>query len=221
MTRTTPKLDGGSVAGFKGIVLTDAQVADISDECGVAVGDARIRIGEALSSYLLLALSRKTAPAVNAAVERLNKLQVLAVELRELNGQGESDAPDLLLRSSLWSELDWPDRAATRLNDVLSDYVGALERVRREVTAGREPQRNPPGRLARELDRIWRMRLSQSRTISASNGGSPFVRFVLAAIACLPSDWPWCSGAKPQPHSLGAFAQALYREEFADEEFDE
>jgi hypothetical protein len=209
VSRPTPKLDVGSVASFSDIELSDSQVGDISVACGVAVDGARNSLGQALSNYRIFALGRETATPIAVAEERLDRLLTLAGELGALNAL--VDAPDWLLRNHLRAELDWPDKAAGRLHDVLGDYIGAVKRVREEVSEKREFQIDPPRQLARDLALIWTERLKQERTISPANGGSAFVRFVLAATDVLPSHWPWRPVGRRKYQSLGAFAKAIER----------
>lgn len=211
MSRKTPRLEGGSISGLEEFVLSDQQVGEISARCGVPIDNARNGIAQALGLYLLESLAQKTAPTVEDAEARLDMMLKLANQLQELNTVRPGDDPESLLRSRLRLDLDWPDDAATRLQGVLADYLNVVERARREVGDERDVQLSPSRRLAQRLDLIWRERLRQPRTLSASKDGSPFARFVLAAVVCLPRDWPWCPG-RPQPHSLEAFVRAVGRE---------
>jgi hypothetical protein len=211
LTRKTPRLEGGSIAGLEEFALSDQQIASISAKCGLPIDSARNGVEQALRLYLHESLAQKTAPTVASAEALLNVMLKLATELQELNTVPEGDDPESLLKGRVRQDLDWPDSAATRLQAVLVDYVRAVERARNEVSDERNSQRRPSRHLAQRLAMIWEKRLGQPLTLSPSSGGSPFARFVMEAVACLPRDWPWCPG-RPRPHSLEAFVQAVRRD---------
>jgi hypothetical protein len=211
LSRKIPRLEGGSLSGLEEFALSDEQIANISAKCGVPIDSARNGVVQALRLYLQESLAQKTAPTVESADALLNMMLTHATGLQELNTVLSNDDPESLLKGRVRQNLDWPDSAATRLQAVLVDYVRAVERARGEVRDERNAQRSPSRDLAQRLAMIWRERLGQPLTLSPSNGGSPFARLVMEAVACLPRDWPWCPG-RPRPHSLEAFVQAVRRD---------
>jgi hypothetical protein len=202
-----PKLDGGSVSVR--FVLTAGQVADIEAACGVQLTDrARADLGEVLDWYLLNAAAKDEAPTIEAAEKRLDKLHELAAELHDLTGVHCDDAVERNLRSRLHVDLNW-NNSASALHVVLGAFLKVLPPVRESLAHRREwPEFDLPRQLASDLDIIWRHHLENDRTIGP---GSPFVRFVQATTACLPSHWPWRPAGRLDPQSPEAFARAIDR----------